>query len=225
MVKNLHKLPLQIESHPERGFFFAFEGLDGCGKTTQCLRLEEHLRQKGYRVQRIQALPTSRVRESILSGEFSNTISEALLFLASFHHVNLQVRELLNRGTIVITDRWYDSFRAYQGYGMGLLNLIDSIEKESPPILEPDLSFFLDLPVGRICARVAQRSRGKDVIESRSVEYFEKVRDGFVNQSHQYAYRSVVISAVIEVEAVEAVVHRHLKRFLGENRPQMIQVP
>ena len=180
------------------GLFITFEGIDGCGKTTQLQLLESWLRQ-----QNIPVLCTrepggtqlgQQIRTLLLDPEHRSLSAEAelLLYLADrIQHLREVILPATAEGNVVLCDRFHDSTIAYQGYGRGFdLSAIHSIvEKEVLPYM-PDLSIFLDIPASIAMERTQQRtlntlkdsdgSENKlDRIDSESLEFFDRVNLGF----------------------------------------------
>lgn len=176
------------------GFFITFEGIDGCGKSTQAKLLEENLKNIGY-----DAFWTKEpggteigkmIREILLKfNEEIDPLTEFLLFASDRSaHVKEIIREL-SRGKIVISERFKDSSIAYQGYGGGLsINFIERIHREIT-IIEPDLTILLDIsPVVSV-----KRVKVPDRIEKRGIEYLERVRNGYLILSKLYKNRYVIL--------------------------------
>lgn len=182
-----------------KGLFITFEGADGCGKTTQIKLLDEYLKGKGY-----QTLLTrepgakglgSKLREILLNydGEVSPTC-ESFLFLADrAQHVDCIIKPALENGKIVLCDRHTDSTVAYQGYGRGLdLNEIYHLNKIATSGLKPDLTILLDVDLETSQARVGKE---KDRMESAGIEFFERVRNGFMEIAKNEPDRIKVINS------------------------------
>jgi dTMP kinase len=164
--------------------FITFEGIEGCGKSTQARRLCERL---GERV-RLTCEPGGTslgrsVRELLLEPARGtmHPVAEALLYLADrAQHVGEVIRPALEEGRTVVSDRYVDSTLAYQGYGRGLpLHLLEAVAELATGGLRPDLTVFLDVPVAMGLQRVRARGR-HDRLEAERVEFHERVRQGYL---------------------------------------------
>ena len=134
----------------EKGLFITFEGIDGCGKTTQIELLKNHLEQKGYSVLLTREPGAKglgeKLREILLNydGEVSSNC-ESFLFLADrAQHIDTVIKPAIDKGIIVLCDRHTDSTVAYQGYGRMLdLKQIHSLNNIATSGLKPDITFIL----------------------------------------------------------------------------------
>ncbi len=189
-----------------KGLFITFEGGDGCGKTTQIKLLNEYLRAKGYKTL-LTREPGSKglgvkLREILLNydGEVSPTC-ESFLFLADrAQHVDCIIKPALEEGVIVLCDRHTDSTVAYQGYGRGLdLNQIHNLNNIATGGLKPDLTVVLDVDVETSQKRVGTE---KDRMESAGIEFFERVRQGFLDIAKQEPDRVKVVDSTQTIEEI-----------------------
>ncbi len=179
--------------------FITFEGIEGCGKSTQAKLLYEELLNRGKRViltREPGGTPSAEeLREFILREreEFFPPFSELLLYIAArgFHVENL-IMSALKEGIVVICDRFSDSTVAYQGYGRGIdPKFIREIDIRATGGLRPDITFLIDLPVKEALKRI--RSRERDRIESEELEFHERVRRGFIEIAKSEPERVVVL--------------------------------
>ncbi len=189
-----------------KGLFITFEGADGCGKTTQIKLLDEYLRAKGYKTL-LTREPGSKglgvkLREILLNydGEVSPQC-ESFLFLADrAQHVDCIIKPALEEGVIVLCDRHTDSTVAYQGYGRGLdLEQIHYLNNIATGGLKPDLTFVFDVDVETSQSRVGAE---KDRMESAGVEFFERVRQGFLEIAKSEPKRVKVIDSTQTIEKI-----------------------
>ena len=189
-----------------RGLFITFEGGDGCGKTTQIKLLDEYLRNKGYKTL-LTREPGSKglgekVREILLNydGDVS-PVCESFLFLADrAQNVDCLIKPALEEGTIVICDRHTDSSVAYQGYGRGLdVDRIKMLNNIATSGLKPDLTIVLDVDVETSQKRVGAE---KDRMESAGMEFFERVRKGYLEIAKQEPERVKVVDSTQTIEEI-----------------------
>jgi dTMP kinase len=189
-----------------RGLFITFEGIDGCGKTTQLNLLAEYLKSKGNEVL-ITREPGAKglgekIREILLNydGEVSSNC-EAFLFLADrAQHIDTIVKPAIESGKIVLCDRHTDSTIAYQGYGRGVdleqLKLLNNLATSG---FKPDLTFIFDLDVKTALSRVG---KSKDRMESAGIDFFEKTRRGYLEIAKQEPNRVKVINSDDSIENI-----------------------
>ena len=200
----------------KKGLFITFEGGDGCGKTTQIKLLDEYLRSKGYKTL-LTREPGSKglgikLREILLNydGDVSPTC-ESFLFLADrAQHVDCIIKPALEEGVVVLCDRHADSTVAYQGYGRGLdLEQIHNLNNIATNRLKPDLTIVLDVDVETSQNRVGSE---KDRMESAGLEFFERVRKGFLEIAKQEPERVKVIDSTQTIEEI----HKQILELVGK---------
>lgn len=179
----------------DKGLLVTFEGIDGCGKSTQVTALKDSLEEKGTKVIVIRepgATPIGEKIRSILLDKANFVMSsetEVLLYEAARAQiVNEVIRPALRAGNVVICDRFYDSSVAYQGYARGLpLESIDSLNRFATGGLEPDLTFLLDLPAQAAWERMNIREGSHDRLEIEGLGFMEKVRAGYLELAGKHA--------------------------------------
>ena len=190
----------------KKGLFITFEGADGCGKTTQLNLLRDYLIQKGYDVLTTREPGAKglgeKVREILLNydGEVSDRC-ESFLFLADrAQHIDIVVNPAIKAGKIVLCDRHTDSTVAYQGYGRGLdIGQIKMLNNLATQGRVPDLTFVFDVDIKTSMARVGKE---KDRMESAGVEFFNRVRQGYLEIAKQEPQRVKVIDATKPIDQV-----------------------
>jgi len=196
-----------------KGTFISFEGIEGTGKSTQAKLLYTYLREKGADVILTEepggTQISVKIREVLLSVEHKemSPLTELLLYNASrAQHIQEVIMPALDRGAMVITDRFTDSTLAYQGYGRGLdLQLIDSIDLIATGRLKPDITLLLDLDV----QTGLKRNRGinkTDRLELEDVAFHERVRNGY----HMLAAKEPTRIKLISVTAGIDEIHRSI---------------
>ncbi|MFJ3667586.1 dTMP kinase [Streptomyces sp. NPDC090106] len=201
------------------GFFIALEGGDGAGKSTQAEALAEWIRAKGHEVvvtREPGATPVGKRLRSILLDVSSAGLShraEALLYSADrAEHVDTVVRPALERGAVVISDRYIDSSVAYQGAGRDLSPTeIARINRWATNGLVPHLTVLLD-----VSPEVARErfTEAPDRLESEPAEFHARVRSGFLTLAAADPGRYLVVDAGQEPEAVTTVVRHRLDLLL-----------
>jgi len=187
--------------HP--GCFIALEGGDGSGKSTQARLLRDWLADElGHEVVTTRepgaTLLGTRLREMLLSGDVTmGARAEALLFAADrADHVRALIAPALERGAVVITDRYVDSSVAYQGAGRELdPDQIARLSRWATDGLVPDLTILLDLPpeISRVRRASDLDRSGEDRMESQSDDFHDRVRQGFLDLARREPHRYLVL--------------------------------
>ncbi|MGN7142513.1 dTMP kinase, partial [Streptomyces pseudogriseolus] len=201
------------------GFFIALEGGDGAGKSTQAEALADWIRAKGHEVVLTRepgATPVGKRLRSILLDVSSAGLShraEALLYAADrAEHVDTVVRPALERGAVVISDRYIDSSVAYQGAGRDLSPTeIARINRWATAGLVPNLTVLLDVAPETARERFTE---APDRLESEPAEFHARVRSGFLTLAAADPGRYLVVDAGQEPEAVTTVIRHRLDRVL-----------
>jgi dTMP kinase len=209
---------------PPPGMLVAFEGQDGSGKTTQIERLAEWLAEQERRtlVTREPGGTSigARLREILLdpASEGISWRTEALLYAADrAQHVAEVIRPALERGEIVISDRYLFSSLAYQGLARGIgIEEVLSVNRWATGGLLPDLVFLLDLSAERAIARAGDREGQGDRIEREDLAFHERVRDAYHHLSTLYPDRFLVVDASRPPDEVAAEIRQHLSVFIEE---------
>jgi dTMP kinase len=165
--------------------FITLEGIEGCGKSTQARRLAGAIGPSALLTQEPGGTLLGRgIRDLLLSPQHRGMtpICELLLYYADrAQHVAERIRPALQAGRTVISDRYADSSLAYQGFGRRLpMELIQAITEAATGGLRPDLTVFLDVSVETGLGRVGKRGQGQDRLESETLEFHARVRDGYL---------------------------------------------
>lgn len=198
-----------------KGIFISFEGIEGTGKTIQSKLLYEYLAKKGYEVTLTGEPGGTRIglkiRDLLLSIENKGMtpLAELLLYNASrAQHIQEVILPVMNKGAIVITDRFTDSTVAYQGYGRGIdLSIINSIKRMIAADLQPDITVLLDLDV-EVGLRRNRGINKMDRLELEDVEFHKRVRNGYLEIATKEPERIKLIDAS---EGIEQVHNRIIK--------------
>ncbi|MGL5819872.1 MAG: dTMP kinase [Phycicoccus sp.] len=196
------------------GYFVAFEGGDGAGKSTQVALLAEALRACGRAVT-VTRQPGGTelgraVRELVLHGGHVSARAEAMLFAADkAQHVDEVVRPALARGEVVLTDRYTDSAVAYQGAGRDLgAEEVHALQMWAVGTLVPDLTVVVD-----VSAEEGRRRRGEthDRLESEADGFHDAIRQHFLAVAHGHPERYLVLDGTEPPERLHALVLARLE--------------
>jgi len=202
----------------KKGLFITFEGADGCGKTTQMKLLADYLKTQGLEVVLTREPGGKglgeRVREILLNydGEVSDRC-ESFLFLADrAQNIDIIVNPAVEQGKIVLCDRHIDSTVAYQGYGRGLdLDRIKMLNNLATNGKKPDLTIVFDIDVETSMKRVGSE---KDRMESAGIEFYNKVRNGYLEIAKEEPERIKVVDACKTIEEVFEEVKEIIKNIM-----------
>lgn len=189
-----------------RGLFITFEGADGCGKTTQLNLLEKYLKDKGLDVI-VTREPGAKglgekFREILLN--YDGIVSdrcESFLFLADrAQNIDIIVKPAVSSGKIVLCDRHIDSSVAYQGYGRGLdIQQIKNLNTIAAGGMLPDLTLVFDIDIETSMQRVGNN---KDRMENSGNEFFNRVRNGYLELAKQEPDRIKVVDSTVSIDDI-----------------------
>ncbi len=208
------------------GRFITFEGIEGCGKTTQIRMAAEFLRKEGIAVvvtEEPGGTPLGLELRRVLLNRSTFDLggeAELFLFLADrAQHVREVILPALRENKWVLCDRYSDATLAYQGFGRGLaLDFVRRLTDFSSGSLKPDLTFLIDLPVeiglGRALERVARNSGepAEDRFEREALTFHEKVREGYLSLAREEPERFQVLDGRQGI----AEIHRDVSFWLAE---------
>ncbi len=207
-----------------RGLFITFEGIEGSGKSTLINNVAAALRKSG-----LDPIVTREpggtslgvaLRKVLLSPDMGviEPKAELMMFAADrAQHVSELILPALEKGKIVLCDRYSDATVAYQGYGRGLpLDVIKVVDMKARDGAVPDLTVLLDLPVEKGLSRVRKRNDlSKDISESRIDEeetaFHQRVRDGYLAMARIEPARFLVLDAMIDPEHLTDLVMDELR--------------
>jgi len=204
--------------HAPTGVFVCFEGGEGSGKSTQSRLLRDWLEEEGYDVVLTFEPGDTEVgremRRIVLSpetGELADR-TEVLLYAADkAEHVETVVQPALERGAVVVTDRYVDSTLAYQGAGRSLdVREVEQVARWATHDLRPHLTVVLDLEPERGLGRLA----GRDRIEAESVEFHQRVRAAFLEMAEADPDHYLVLDARLPVEEIAAEIRAEVTPLL-----------
>lgn len=202
----------------EKVAFIAFEGGEGSGKTTQAKALSNRLRRLGFHVVLTHepggTLLGNKLRRWVKWGRGVTTQTELFLFLSSRSQLLTKViRPALEKGYIVICDRFDPSTFAYQGYGRGMdLDFLKSVNSFVTDGLCPDLIVLLDLSAEQGLGRKKMKL---DVFEREEFLFHQKVRDGYLKMAAADPERWMVVDASIPEEKIREIIWEQVQPLLG----------
>ena len=193
-----------------RGIFITFEGIEGCGKSTHSKLLFEYLKRSGYRAVHTREPGGTKLGEAVRSVLLDSPeihisdMAELFLFEACRAQIVKEIiKSALDRGSIVISDRFSDATFSYQGYGGRVdLKAIKALDRVATADLVPDLTVLLDIDTLEGLRRA--RKKGIDRMEKKDLSYHKRVRAGYLKLSKKYPgrIRRVEVSGRIpEVQA------------------------
>jgi dTMP kinase len=190
--------------------FITFEGLDFSGKTTQANLLVERLKQRGNDVVFLRepggTKISEKIREILLDKQHLEMNERAELFLFSAARTQLVsevILPALQRGRIVLCDRYDDSTTAYQGFGRGLnLDQIKTINAMATAGTTPDLTVLVDIDIDEITRRQKAAGISSDRMESSGHQFYEQVRAGYLTIASSEPKRFVVINGMRPMEEI-----------------------
>ncbi len=205
------------------GCFITFEGVEGVGKSTQLGLLEDRLVSDGFDVvvtREPGGTPLAEQMRALVLHNRSEPMPDAaelmLMFAARAVHTENLIRPALERGAIVLCDRYTDATYAYQGGGRGIADrLIDPLVELAQRGLWPALTILLDAPVGPSLERAKARTGKTDRIESETLAFFERVRDRYRARAAAEPGRIQVVDATGSREAVAARIQTLIRPILG----------
>lgn len=204
--------------------FITFEGIEGCGKSTQARRLVDHLQKWG--VECILTLEPGgtplggKIRDMLLDvqNEHLLPLAELLLYEADRAlHVEEVIKPALKEGKWVICDRFFDATTAYQGYARGLdIHMIGSLNELASTGLKPDVTVLLDCPVEVGLKRALERTQteqqeGQDRFEREQLAFHHRVKAGYMRMAGAEAGRFVVVDGTLSEDELETVIFTKIR--------------
>jgi dTMP kinase len=207
------------------GQFITFEGGEGVGKSTNIEFCRQLIEQQGVEVIVTREPGGTEIaeiiREQLLKKPHEERMSDItellLVFAARAQHVEAFIKPALERGCWVLCDRFTDSTIAYQGYGRGLeLALIEQLKSIAQQGVEPDKTFLLDAPIDIGMGRA--RARGPaDRFEVEQLDFFNRVREGFLAIAERSPKRVELINAAQELSAVQSDLKTAVEQLLNSS--------
>lgn len=202
-----------------RGKFITFEGSEGCGKSTQSKLLSEYLKEKGFDVLHLREPGGTKISEKIRgilldpANRAMQPECEVLLYMASRAQIVSEIiRPALEKGKVVICDRFHDSTLAYQGYGLGMdINFIKKLGVFVTGDVKPNLTIFLDLPIRQ---GLKFRQASKDRIEERPIAYHLRVRSGYLKLAKLEPGRIKVVKVKDSIEGTQEQIRELVDQYV-----------
>lgn len=196
------------------GLFITFEGIDGCGKSTQIKLLYENLIRHGYSVALTRepgGTPLSEKIRNIILGRENSEMSdrcELLLYLAArAQHVEEKILPETLKEKIILSDRFEEATFAYQGFGRGLdINTIKLINNFATGGLTPDLTIVLDISVEESKRRFTLSGKIRDRLELNNSEFYKRIQEGYLNSVHMNPDHIISINGELPVPDIEAMI-------------------
>jgi dTMP kinase len=204
------------------GIFITFEGIDGSGKSTQARSLADRMTANGQEVVLTREPGGSpgaeAIRRLLVEGDTDrwSPETEILLFTAARRdHLERTIAPALAAGKVVISDRFADSTRVYQGAARADLRPVVDLLHETMIGREPDLTFVIDMDPEAALTRGLARNSGEDRFEDFGLEFQKKLRQGFLDLAGQFPERCHVINGSQSVDNVAADVFATFEVFRG----------
>lgn len=207
-------------------FFLSFEGIEGAGKSTQIIKLKNHLEQKNFRVLVLRepgGTPFGeKMRQAILETKTEITpLAEAHLFASSRAQLLTEVilKELAIPNTIIICDRYLDSSLVYQGHsrGLGMAEVLN-IHNVFPLNLVPHLTFYLRINVETSEKRQKMRNAPKDYFESKGIEFYKKLVVGYDTVAELFPHRILKLDAEVTLDQMTMQIFEATEKLINQSK-------
>ena len=209
--------------------FITFEGIEGCGKSTQAKRLVNRLRELAVPlVFTLEPGGTSvgqKIRLILLDSrnQHLSPLAELLLYAADrAQHVEEVIKPALEQEKWVLCDRFFDATTVYQGYARGLdMKLIVTLNEKASPGIRPDITFLIDCAVEVGLERALKRNKiqfqeGQDRFEREKKDFHEAVRKGYLHMAMEDPERFVVVDGTLKEDELEELIFRHVEPFISQ---------
>ena len=207
-----------------QGKFITIEGTEGVGKTTNIEFIQHWLNRRGVEFVSTRepgGTPLAEeVRELLLTPreeKVGDSTELLLMFAGRAQHLDQVILPALDSGTSVLCDRFTDASYAYQGFGREMdCSLITELEQIVQGDLRPDLTLILDIPVEIGLKRASERS-APDRFEQEQIEFFDRVRQGYLKIAEENPERCAVIDASQSLDEVQASIEVVLENFYSQS--------
>jgi dTMP kinase len=198
-----------------------FEGIEGCGKSTQVDLLFDYLAKKGYRVLKTREPGGTAFGEALRNVTLQKNmevfpLSELLTIMAiRAQHVEELIMPALQDRTIVLCDRFVDASYAYQGYGRGIdLGIIETLNRLVTKGIRPNLTVLLDCAPGLGIKRKSKNDRSLDRFEKENLSFHRKIRNAYLKLAEEDQRRFFVVDGKATVEEVHRIVTKKVESLL-----------
>ena len=207
------------------GKFITFEGIDCCGKSVQIDRLIATLEAKKVPFILLRepggTIIAEKIRNTLLSKEKESMspIAEYLLYSAARAQlVKEKIIPSLEQGHLIISDRYFDSSTAYQGYGRDInLKIVQQINQFATSGIKPDLTFLIDIDLDEMERRKKLMNKKLDRMEDQNRTFFEKVRNGYLKIAAHQSERFYVIDGKRTIDSIAKEIWEHVARIIMNN--------
>ena len=209
--------------------FITFEGIEGCGKSTQAKRLVNRLKELAVPlVFTLEPGGTSvgqKIRRILLDSrnQHLSPLAELLLYAADrAQHVEEVIKPALEQEKWVLCDRFFDATTVYQGYARGLdMKLIVTLNEKASPGIRPDITFLIDCAVEVGLERALNRNKiqfqeGQDRFEREKKDFHEAVREGYLTMAMEDRERFVVVDGTLKEDELEEIIFKHVEPFVSQ---------
>lgn len=200
-----------------------FEGIEGCGKTTQIELLYDYLEKRGHKVIKTREPGGTPFGESLRNAFLHAKVkvyplSELLVFMAMrAQHIDELILPALKEGAIVLCDRFTDASYAYQGYGRGIdLSVIETLNKLVTKEIKPDLTILLDCPVEKGLTRKAE-SALMDRFEKEELSFHRKINNAYEKLAEENPERFFVIDGTLDIETIHQTIRKKVEDLLNRH--------
>ncbi|MFC1501411.1 dTMP kinase [Elusimicrobiota bacterium] len=204
-----------------KGLFITFEGIDGCGKSTQSSLFCEYLEREKVPYVYTREPGGTKISESIrgILLDPKNSISpltELMLYEAGrIEHMVKIIKPALNNGKVVVCDRFTDATVAYQGYGRKIdLKIIEKLNSIATNNISPDLTILLDISEKEGLARAKHTKKSNDRMEQEQLSFYKMVRKGYLHLAKKNPKRIISILTTKTVEETQGKIINALKKRL-----------
>ena len=213
----------------KKGFLITIEGCEGCGKTTQSEMLKQYLESKGLTVILTRepggSIVAEQVRNILLNPDFKVApYCELMLYEAArAQHLGDIIKPSLEKGYVVICDRFIDSTIAYQGYARGIdKEVIKKLNNIATSGLKPDLTIYLDINPNKGIKKAKMVNKGKltggDRIERESLKFHNNVRKGFLELAKKYPNRIKKVKTNEVIEKTQKEINKEIDKFFKKKK-------
>ena len=209
--------------------FITFEGIEGCGKSTQAKRLVNHLRELAvplvFTLEPGGTTVGQKIRLILLDSrnQHLSPLAELLLYAADrAQHVEEVIKPALEQEKWVLCDRFFDATTVYQGYARGLdMKLIVTLNEKASPGIRPDITFLIDCAVEVGLKRALKRNKiqfqeGQDRFEREKKDFHEAVREGYLTMAMEDRERFVVVDGTLKEDELEEIIFKHVEPFISQ---------